>query len=87
MAGHDDLPLADDDHLPLGALRHRVRALTEERLRKLLEYERSHADRLPAVEVVTARLRRLEAAPPPRPVSRAPSRSPSGPIRRAGDRR
>ncbi|KUL50676.1 hypothetical protein ADL28_25815 [Streptomyces violaceusniger] len=25
MAGHDDLPLADDDHLPLGALRYRVR--------------------------------------------------------------
>ncbi|MFJ2345497.1 hypothetical protein [Streptomyces antimycoticus] len=87
MAGHDDLPLADDDHLPLGALRYRVRALTEERLRKPLEYERSHADRLPAVEVVTAACAGWRAAPPPRPVSRAPSCSPSGPIRRAGDRR
>ncbi|MER8156396.1 hypothetical protein [Streptomyces sp. NPDC094472] len=67
MTSHDDLPLADYDHLPLGSLRHRIRALTEERLRKLLEYERSHADRRPVVEVVTARLRQLERGATPSP--------------------
>ncbi|MFJ2198145.1 hypothetical protein [Streptomyces violaceusniger] len=39
----------------------------EERLRKLLEYERSHADRLPVVEVVTARLRQLAGGATPSP--------------------
>ncbi|MFH8807521.1 hypothetical protein ACH4GZ_09715 [Streptomyces hygroscopicus] len=67
MSAHDELPLADYDHLPLGSLQHRVRALTEEQLRQLLEYERSHADRLPVVEVIMARLCGLEDGATPSP--------------------
>ncbi|WAP54318.1 hypothetical protein [Streptomyces sp. S465] len=67
MSTHDELPLADYDHLPLSALQHRIRGLGAEQLGQLLEYERSHADRLPVVEVLTARLRQLESGATPSP--------------------
>ena len=47
------LPLADYDELPEGALRERVRALTEQEVNELLDYEEKHANR----PVVTAILR------------------------------
>lgn len=56
---HDDLPLADYDHLTLGSLRARIRKLTPSELVQLLDYERTHADRLPVVTLFENRLRAL----------------------------
>ena len=54
-----DLPLPDYDELPFGSLQHRVRALSEDELRTLLEHEREHADRVPVVELLSNRLEDL----------------------------
>jgi hypothetical protein len=50
------LPLADYDHLPLGDLMHRIRSLDASQLETLLGHEREHADRLPVVQALQARL-------------------------------
>ncbi|MFF9624646.1 hypothetical protein [Streptomyces griseosporeus] len=63
--GRDTLPLPDYDHLPLGGLESRVRSLTVEEVEELLAYERTHADRLPITEVLTARLEQLKAGAEP----------------------
>lgn len=63
--GRDTLPLPDYDHLPLGGLESRVRSLTVEEVEELLAYERTHADRLPITEVLTARLEQLRAGAEP----------------------
>lgn len=55
----EELPLPDYDHLPLNAVRHRIRPLTAEQVELLLAYERAHADRLPVVEVLGHRLEEL----------------------------
>ena len=55
---HDELPLPDYDHLPLGSLEGRVRSLDAEALSALLDYERAHGDRLPVTQLLE---RRLEA--------------------------
>ncbi|MEU9212301.1 hypothetical protein AB0D27_31305 [Streptomyces sp. NPDC048415] len=59
------LPLPDYDHLPLGGLESRVRALNAEEVEELLAYERTHADRLPVTEVLTARLEQLREGAEP----------------------
>ncbi|MER8007547.1 hypothetical protein [Streptomyces sp. NPDC094149] len=59
------LPLPDYDHLPLGGLESRVRSLTADEVDALLTYERSHADRLPVTEVLSARLEQLRAGAEP----------------------
>lgn len=59
------LPLPDYDQLPLGGLESRIRSLTAGEVEELLSYERSHADRLPATEVLTARLEQLRAGAEP----------------------
>lgn len=59
------LPLPDYDHLPIGGLESRVRSLTAEEVEELLAYERSHADRLPVTELLTARLEQLQAGAEP----------------------
>jgi hypothetical protein len=56
---HSALPLPDYDHLPLGGLVHRIRSLGEPALAELLEYEQAHADRLPVVQAMQARLAEL----------------------------
>ncbi|MFD7660813.1 hypothetical protein ACFV4N_43160 [Actinosynnema sp. NPDC059797] len=56
----NDLPIPDYDQIPLGDLRHRVRSLTREELARVLEHEREHGDRVPVVEVLTARLAELD---------------------------
>lgn len=61
----DDLPLGDFDQLPLGDLRHRIRALDDTRLRELIDHEREHGNRLPVLEVLTARLHQLEGGAEP----------------------
>ena len=66
MAQHDTLPLPDYDHLPIGSLESRIRSLDAEALQTVLDYERSHANRLVAVQVMERRLeelRRGEAQP------------------------
>lgn len=53
---HDDLPLPDYDHLPLGTLPTRITGLGEPALEQLLAYERAHGNRLPVVQVLENRL-------------------------------
>jgi hypothetical protein len=53
---HDELPLPDYDHLPLGSLQGRIRSLDADGLEQLLSYERAHGDRLPVVQVLESRL-------------------------------
>lgn len=53
---HEDLPLPDYDHLPLGTLPTRINGLDESGVAQLLEYERAHGDRLPVVQVLENRL-------------------------------
>ncbi|EHR60955.1 hypothetical protein [Saccharomonospora cyanea] len=55
----DELPLPDYDHLPVPALRDRIRSLTTEQLERLLAYEQEHADRMPVVTAMRARLDQL----------------------------
>ncbi len=53
---HDELPLPDYDHLPVGSLQGRIRSLDADALAALLAYERAHGDRLPVVQVLETRL-------------------------------
>ncbi len=57
---HDELPLPDYDHLPIGSLQSRIRSLDAASLKSLLAYERSHGNRLPAVQVLERRLSAVE---------------------------
>nr|BFD86380.1 hypothetical protein StreXyl84_57810 [Streptomyces sp. Xyl84] len=65
--GRSALPLPDYDQLPLGSLESRVRSLPAEAVEELLAHERTHADRPPATEVLTARLRQLQSGARPTP--------------------
>ena len=56
---HDDLPLPDYDHLPVGVLGSKITGLDESGLQQLLAYERAHGDRLPVVQVLEHRLEAL----------------------------
>ncbi len=56
----DDLVIPDYEHLPLGTLQHRIRALSQEQLRDLIAYEEAHARRVPVLEVMQQRLKSLE---------------------------
>jgi hypothetical protein len=72
---HDQLPLPDYDHLPVGSLEGRIRSLDEEGVRALLAYEESHGDRLPVVQVLRARLDQLASGAEPSggdPMARTP---------------
>ncbi|MEU5090431.1 hypothetical protein [Streptomyces sp. NPDC021356] len=63
--GRSTLPLPDYDQLPLGSLESRVRSLTAEEVEELIAHERTHADRVPVTEVLTARLRQLQSGARP----------------------
>ncbi|RZB18966.1 hypothetical protein StrepF001_08535 [Streptomyces sp. F001] len=63
--GRSTLPLPDYDHLPIGGLEARVRSLTAEEVEELLAHERTHADRVPVTELLTARLEQLKAGAEP----------------------
>jgi hypothetical protein len=56
---HDDLPLADYDHMTLGSLRSRLRTLTLEQLVQLRDYEKSKGDRLPVITMFDNRIAKL----------------------------
>jgi hypothetical protein len=65
MPEHKALPLPDYDHLPLDTLRHRIRQLDADGVQQLLEFERSHANRLPVIEVMENWLRELREGAQP----------------------
>ena len=62
---HDQLPLPDYDHLPIGSLESRVRTLDADGVQALLDYERAHGDRLPVVTVLEQRLASLREGAEP----------------------
>ena len=80
---HDELPLPDYDHMTLGSLRGRMRALSVDQLAQIRAYEKAHANRLPVVTMLDNRLAKLAtdaAATPAGPVSTrpAPGQTPAG---------
>ena len=83
IPGHDELPLADYDHIPSGTLPSRISGLDEGGVGQLLEYERAHGNRLPVVQILEHRLEALKSgvepggstAPPTPEVSEAQGRS------------
>ncbi len=60
MAPADHLPLPDYDQPSLGDLRHRIRALTEDQLRLLIDHEADHGERVAVLEILRVRLAELE---------------------------
>jgi hypothetical protein len=71
---HDgDLPIADYDSLPAGALEHRIRSLGLDQLETLLQYEQRHADRVPVKELLTSRIGQLKSGSTPSPGGQAPA--------------
>jgi hypothetical protein len=64
--GHgDDVAVPDYDQLSLGDLRHRIRSLSEDQLRGLIDHERTHGDRVAVLEVLGARLQELQSGAEP----------------------
>lgn len=62
---HDELPLPDYDHVPLGTLPSRIAGLDEPGIDQLLHYERAHGNRLPVVQVLEQRLEALRSGAEP----------------------
>jgi hypothetical protein len=60
-----DRPIPDADHLPLGDLLHRVRALDAGGVRDLLRHEEGHANRPAVVQALRTRLDELDAGAEP----------------------
>lgn len=60
MTDHDELPLPDYDHLQGGALASRIRTLDAAGVQTLLDYERSHANRVQVVSLMEHRLGALQ---------------------------
>jgi hypothetical protein len=56
---HDELPLPDYDHIPLGTLPSRISGLDENGVTQLLTFEREHGNRLPVMQVLENRLQAL----------------------------
>jgi hypothetical protein len=65
MTEHDQLPLPDYDHLPLGSLTSRMRTLDLAGVETLLGYERAHANRAPVVVALQNRLASLREGAQP----------------------
>jgi hypothetical protein len=65
MTDHDELPLPDYDHLQGGALASRIRALDAAGVQTLLDYERSHANRVQVVSLMEHRLGALREGAQP----------------------
>jgi hypothetical protein len=60
VAAERDLPMPDYDHLPVGSLTSRIRALDADDLTTLLDYEREHANRIQVVSAMQSRLSGLK---------------------------
>jgi hypothetical protein len=65
MTEHDQLPLPDYDHLPIGGLASRIRTLDADGVQALLDYEKSHGNRLQVVEIMRNRLSSLQSGAQP----------------------
>ena len=65
MTEHDQLPLPDYDHLPIGGLASRIRTLDAAGVQTLLDYEKSHGNRLQVVQIMRNRLSSLESGAQP----------------------
>ncbi|HEX8508676.1 MAG TPA: hypothetical protein VF635_04175, partial [Propionibacteriaceae bacterium] len=75
---HDQLPLPDYDHLPLASLGQRIRTLDADALSVVLAYEKQHGNRLPATQLLQARLEELQSGAEPSggsPLGLAPEKS------------
>jgi hypothetical protein len=86
VPSRSELPLPDYDHLPTASLAHRIRTLDAEGLATLLNYERSHANRVPVISVLEARLTDVEGGKGPTtgsPDSFVPEKSPGPPAPRS----
>lgn len=79
MPSHSELPIPDYDRLGVGDLEHRIRSLPAASLRELLEYEREHAARLPALKLLEARLQQVEEGAPLSPGGEPPPPPPDHP--------
>ncbi len=83
VTSHDELPLADYDHMTLGALRGRLRALSVTDLVRVRDYEKAHAHRLPVVTLLDNRIAKLAteaaAGPGQTPATQTPSAPASAP--------
>jgi hypothetical protein len=62
---HDELPLPDFDHVPLGTLPSRITFLDATGVSQLLAYERAHGNRLPVLQVLERRLQALNEGAQP----------------------
>jgi len=62
---HDELPLPDYDHIPLGTLPMRITALDEAGIGQLLAFERAHGNRPPGLQVLERRLEALQGGAEP----------------------
>ena len=76
VVDHDQLPLADYDHMTLGSLRGRLRSLDLDQLVQVRNYEKAHADRLPVVTMLDNRIAKLAVAPASEQPSGVPSDRP-----------
>jgi hypothetical protein len=61
----EELPLPGYDELPLGSLAARIRTLDADGVRRLVEYEKAHADRPAALAVLGRRAAELAAGAEP----------------------
>jgi hypothetical protein len=61
----EELPLPDYDDLPIGSLEARVRTLDADGVRRLVEYEKVHADRPAVLQVLGRRAAELQAGARP----------------------
>ena len=61
MTEHDQLPLPDYDHLPIGGLASRIRTLDADGVQTLLDYEKAHGNRLQVVQIMRNRLSSLQS--------------------------
>jgi hypothetical protein len=59
---HDELPVADYDHLTLPALRARLTRIDLSGLVQLRDYEKAHANRLPVVTMLENRIAKVTAS-------------------------
>ncbi|HEV7948515.1 MAG TPA: hypothetical protein VGP24_01985 [Glaciihabitans sp.] len=56
---HNELPLPEYDHIPIGHLPARIAPLDSSQMQQLVTYEREHGNRLPVLVVLEHRLEAL----------------------------
>jgi hypothetical protein len=84
MTEHDQLPLPDYDHLPVGGLASRIRSLDTAGVQTLLDYETAHGNRLQVVQILRNRLGALKSGAQPSGGDPAADFTPEAPEPAAG---